>query len=558
VHQAGQLSAVGEEPFTRILAAPPLPGADQQTIVQGFLNASASFDNDHEVAREFLTPAVARSWNPTAGAQVYYADTQQGGGSAWTSSPDKTTWLFKPSLAGTMSAQGAYSAVAPGTRLSAEFHLIQVGGQWRISALPAGLLLTTNDLTRAYRGFDIYFPNGSRTVVVPDQILVPVGPGQSTSLVRALLQGPTPWLNEAVRTAIPVGTQLVVDSVPVRDGVVYVDLTSPAANVSRAEADAMSAQFAWTLRQLPGVTTMRLTVEGVPLRVSGSSDVQSVLAWSRFDPDGGTADSQAYAVNAKGQAVVLRTSSGSSNPLQPVRGAFGDGNTTLLTVVPSFDGSQLAGLTPDRRHLMVSSTEANAKARPVLDGTSLTQPSWDRLGEVWVADRAGTTTKVYEVTPGSTPVAVQSKDLPKGTLSAFQLARDGVRVAVLMTDAAGVGHVYVGLVLRSDSKVSLTAFRPVTSTSDVDDVVDVVWASADHLAVLARQGTAPVQAWLVDLSSGSIEQGYGAPPTDASMVAIAAAPTRPVLVSTSDGTLWNYTGFGWSSLDKATFPAYPG
>ena len=56
------------------------------------------------------------------------------------------------------------------------------------------MLLTSFDVGRSYRSFDVYFPDPSRSVLVPDQLLLPVGPGVSTSLVRALLEA----LHEAV------------------------------------------------------------------------------------------------------------------------------------------------------------------------------------------------------------------------------------------------------------------------------------------------------------------------------------------------------------------------
>ena len=40
-------------------------------VVQGFLDASASFDGDHAVARQFLTPPASADWETDAGVTVY-------------------------------------------------------------------------------------------------------------------------------------------------------------------------------------------------------------------------------------------------------------------------------------------------------------------------------------------------------------------------------------------------------------------------------------------------------------------------------------------------------
>ena len=552
VREAGQVAGVGDEPFTRILAAPPADGAPPEAIVSGFLTASASFDDDHAVAREFLTNDAARAWTAGPRVAVYVADTAQIPPPPKTTGASSATVHFTAAQAGLVSEQGAYSGLPDRTFVDEDFGLRRVGGQWRIATLPSELLLTTNDLSRAFRSYDIYFPNPARSVVVPDQILVPVGPGASTSLVRALLAGPTPWLSPAVRTAIPAGTKLVVDSVPVRDGVVQVDLTAPAANIARAEAQAMSAQFVWTLRQIAGITTVRITVDGVPLRVPGVGDAQSINAWSEFDPDGGTANSDAYAVTDKSRAVVF-----TQDKLQPVRGPFGDGSTLLAQVVPSFDGTELAAIDKDRRRLLVSTLKADAKAQVLVEGTSLSAPTWDRFGDVLVVDRARGTATVWEAAAGSPAKKVTLEDLPAGNLTMLRLARDGVRVAALMTDSAGVGHLYLGRVERSDTKLALAGFRLVNT--DVGTALDFAWFSADRLVVLAAAHVGDVpQAWLVDLN-GQVELGYGPPAGDSPMVSVAAAPTQPVLASTEDGSLQWYTGIGWDGTPgKGAYPAYPG
>ncbi len=47
------------------------PGMTDVQLVSGFLQASADFDSDHGVAREFLTSDAASTWNPAAQTVVY-------------------------------------------------------------------------------------------------------------------------------------------------------------------------------------------------------------------------------------------------------------------------------------------------------------------------------------------------------------------------------------------------------------------------------------------------------------------------------------------------------
>ena len=83
----------------------------------------------------------------------------------------------------------------------------------------------------------------------------------------------------------------------------------------------MSAQLVWTLRQLGGITAVRITVDGVPLRVPGVGDVQIFGEACQEDgarqrPDhGGRAEG-----DASGEDAVAGKDGGAA-PAEPVLGA---------------------------------------------------------------------------------------------------------------------------------------------------------------------------------------------------------------------------------------------
>lgn len=58
-------------PYVRVLPDGPEPGAAPEQVVRGFLAASASFQNDHAVARKYLAPTVRSEWQPERGVRVY-------------------------------------------------------------------------------------------------------------------------------------------------------------------------------------------------------------------------------------------------------------------------------------------------------------------------------------------------------------------------------------------------------------------------------------------------------------------------------------------------------
>ena len=180
-------------------------------VVQGFLDASASFDGDHAVARQYLTPTASADWDTNAGVTVY------DGVPALSELGSAVVMAVRE--AGTIATNGRYEVTGPAAELRTTFDLTKVDGEWRIEDLPQGLLLSQSDVDRAFRSFSVYFFNPPFETLVPDPRMVPViGPGLATTLVRRLVAGPSDWLQPAVRTGFPAGVRLNIDSVPDRGG----------------------------------------------------------------------------------------------------------------------------------------------------------------------------------------------------------------------------------------------------------------------------------------------------------------------------------------------------
>ena len=70
IEQGAQIAAQGEDQFIRVIARGPREGMTREEVVRGFLDASASFDGDHAVARQYLSAEGNRTWNPAAGVLV--------------------------------------------------------------------------------------------------------------------------------------------------------------------------------------------------------------------------------------------------------------------------------------------------------------------------------------------------------------------------------------------------------------------------------------------------------------------------------------------------------
>jgi hypothetical protein len=556
VHTGAAVVVAQDQPVTQSIAQPPRPGADPQQIVQGFVFASASFDSDQTVAREYLTPDVSKSWVPS-GSLIYDQPTS-GYKQVGTNQVDLTATEL-----GTISAQGEYTDAPEDTTKVTHFRLRRVDGQWRIANPPPGLLLTTAERDRNYRAFDVYFPDQTSRVLVPDQILVPVGPGTETALVNAVIAGPTSWLAPAVHTAVPTGTKLFPDSAPRNlGGIVQITLASTPGSPTSPDPVAMAAQFVWTLRQLHplGVNGVAISVNGIVLQ---SPDGQPFWAWDslpQFDPDGQIPNPSPAAVFAADKGLELLDADKGT----PVRGPLGDGAVQLTKPGLSFDERSVAGLDKGGHRLYVSAVGLGTKVPPavIAAATALIAPSWDRFGVVWTVDNRSTGPVVWMDQPGSPPKKVATSSLPAGRILAMRIARDGVRVVLVIrkTGDATAGVYLARIEQRGDPQMTLSGFRPLSTP--LANVSDVAWFTSDQLAILGQQTSGGAQEPLtVDLSGSSVSS-LG--PIASSAVStpviesVTAAPNQPILVSTSDGKIYRYVAGGWIPLLAGRFPSYPG
>ena len=156
------------------------------------------------------------------------------------------------------------------------------------------------------------------------------------------------------------------------------DLTSEVLEADARERQALSARLVWTLRQLPDVTRVRITVQGVPLQVPGAPTVQSRNTWQRFDPNGLTADAVHTVVDGR---------LGAARPgADPGTRPGGQRRVALSKPAVSPEEDLVAGLSADAGTLYLGRL-GGASLPSVLTGTRLGAPSWDALGTVWSVDR---------------------------------------------------------------------------------------------------------------------------------------------------------------------------
>jgi Lipoprotein LpqB beta-propeller domain/Sporulation and spore germination len=540
-----------DDPYVRVIPVGPGPDWDPGEIVTAFQAASGSFDGpngEHQVAREYL--ACGGCWRPGVATVVYDRVTQ----SSVQLNGDRATVTDEVYQLGRIGSDGQY--LADSRHFKQTYELRQnAQKQWRITALPPELLLSRNDVTRAFRTFDLYFLAPDAQVLVPNPVFIPLvnRTWLSEQLVRQQIGGPTTWLRSAaVRSGFPSGTQL--RRFDVTGGVATVDLTRQART---GDLRTMSIQLMWTLRQLREVSQLRLLVEGKPVHVPGvNGTLQSASLWSAYDPDGTGDVPHGYARTADGRLARLDAT---PQVLLP--------KLRVSHPAISYDNRQVAAVGPAGDTVTVTDL-ADGATRGVLhaklSGGRFTTPSWDRRGNVWAVESNAHGSRLWEIEAGTKARAVDGWTLAPYPVKALRISRDGTRAAAIVQLAQGT-QVQLGRVDRAPAPTGgLQAEGFIAINSDLQGAIDLAWRDADHLAVVGlTQGNPSPLLYDVPVSGAPTQPMVG-PGSD--MKSIAAYPGAPLLVwqhlanpQPLDNVCRLSDKYGeWKCFDHTSDPAYPG
>ena len=124
-------------------------------------------------------------------------------------------------------------------------------------------------LRPSFARFNLYFYDQTGRVLLPDPVFIPRGEQTATNLVHGLLAGPGSTLAEVTRSALPSRTDLDLSVVVTESGVAEVPLSRDVLRATPGELSRAVDQLAWTLRQVPGIERVRITVGGAPVPLSG-------------------------------------------------------------------------------------------------------------------------------------------------------------------------------------------------------------------------------------------------------------------------------------------------
>lgn len=580
--QVGKLhgtAGVGQN-GVQVVPRPPGRGWSPRDIVGGFLTASASYDRNHKVAKEYLTTGkhgFGSRWRPGWQATIIDApaeSVQQAPGRITEPGGQQgQVVVLSGKRVATLVTAGRYQAGSvvvdpPLTRFS--FALIRVAGQWRIndilegnkSALPSLLLLRRQDFEREYQSRNLYFyPAGgdSTITLVPDPVYIPAQVGKQgiRGLVQTLIRPALDksWLFGAAQTAFPPGSKLL--SAQVVGGITaVVNLGGAAAKASPSQQQRMAAQLFWSLAHpLPYPAEEPNPISSVVLNINGRRvPSPSYNGWVPRGP-GGSAYYQVPAGPIGYGVAMVHSKPSQAGPVALPKALAGQPFTVMAVSAEPLGSAVLAGCRGKTVYLMPQSHSGQVIT------ASLQAPcmslSWDEQGNLWIATKM----QVYEIPGvGGEPSAhppltlVLDPQLGKASIQSLWVAPDGVRVAMIIRNGA-TSKIRIAAISRNRQYTYIAQTSSVLRVgTDIADPIALTWLDPDHLLVLGRTGSGRTQLYEVPLNGGQstpIATPRGVTAVTASwpakqpqpFIAVAIAPT-----ATSPAEIQMSTS-GWPSPD---------
>ncbi|MFJ8755297.1 LpqB family beta-propeller domain-containing protein [Streptomyces sp. NPDC102441] len=570
----------------QVYAVPPREGATPIEIVDGFLESMTSDDPDFLTTRKYLTAEAGRTWQPGEGTTVLAKAPNRNGPTIHDEERGtaETTYTLTGEQVAAVDAQSSYRPLAP-SEYSQMLHLVRKKGpdgkqEWRIDLVPDGLVLGQSDFKRLYRSVNKYYFAAGRTddaaALVADPVYVrnrtdPVTRmDTATQTVRTLLEGPSNWLRPVVDSRFPMGTALKsgVTSLTTDDqNVLKVPLNKKADQAGQGACRMMAAQVLFTLRDLTSARVGQVELQGErgPLCSLGADEAED------FASDGGSGepDSQ-YFVDDKGHVQRIPGSSKGSGDPEPVIGPLGSGTVAMSAVGVARDEEQAAAVSENQQHLYVSSlTEESEPAGPVVTSRAkkaadrLSAPSWDGKGDLWVADRDPSDSRLLRLVDGTgEPQEVSVPGLNGGRIEALRMSSDGVRIALRVSSGDGHTTLLIGRVERQGSgeaeRVSVEDLRQ--AAPQLSDVTAVSWSGRSRLVVVGKEEGGVQQVRYVQADGSTSSSGVLPGVNQVTAVAAADDDQLPLMADTeSDGIVKLSPGDNWQTvLKEGSSLVYPG
>ena len=531
IQEGSILGTVPEGSIVRVIASTPQTGMSPEEIVTGFLNASASSDNDFRIAREYLVPEIRNTWQPTEQIQVYE-------GQGRINSIENNKVLFTAPLSSIVDENSRITLSEPDAQLVQEFSLKQVENEWRINLAGKGLLISRADLNRSFTTFPIWFPDSNFKTLTPDIVVLPRSTtGVATRLMQLLLEGPAENLTGAVKSAFPVGTSLAINSVPVSNGLATVSLNDTVLNAEPFLREVLSAQIVKTLAKIPEIKSVRINVGSQSLIVPNTPIRQSMTLWDKFSPDSNR-EADALAIQ-DGKIVQI-----DSEIISAISDNYFN-SSRWFAATRNREENILAAVSEDRTKLVVQNSSDGNPVKVIIEGQGLRVPRSDIFDSIWV-----TGLNQINVIQNNSVLNVSLDGIEKQNVIDVIPSPDGVRALLIVNTVYGT-ELRLGTISREDKNIKIGYIRKLIK--DGFSVSQATWQDSSTVLFIDNFSD-PASVLSVDVFNGLSKSLY----TQIGSVNIASALKKETFLTLDNGLLLERKSGEWITRGSLINASYPG
>ncbi|MCX7541393.1 MtrAB system accessory lipoprotein LpqB [Corynebacterium sp. P5848] len=481
----------------------PIPGQEPDLLLRGFFTAAGNPAQKHQAARAFLTDSTASNWDDSAATLVLdRIDLNAEPGAT----EDSISYKVRGTVVGTLATGGVYTP--ENGEYEATMQLNRINGEWRISALPPGVVLERTELRNKFSPYELFFFAPTGKFLVRDRRWVYNGqPSLDTALLSLLMEGPQTDLAPGLVDEIPPDAVFTGAEGGVYHFTGFGDLDID-------QRHRFAAQVVWTLAHAGTRGPYRVELDGTP--VDPAHEALTVEDVAEFNPNAfAGAISPLYALNDGSLMLVDGTDA------RPVAGPLGTaGNIEsaeisssggVVAVVENAAGSRAAGQEAPsstrrgRSRLLLG--PVGGQTAEVLTAGTLTRPSFEyEATALWTVLDGRTVARVARSTStgelSQVEVDASSLDEPDNggddqLISVLRLSPDGVRVAMIRN-----GRVWVGTISRpapGERKI----VRPVEIAPAIGDTaLALSWQQDGSLLVGTSSPDTPV--WRVEVDGSAV------------------------------------------------------
>lgn len=513
--QAGNPVTTDDDIDITFIPSGPQPGSTPEQVLRGFIAAASGPQNNYAVAREYLAPGIEQSWQPDKSVLVDSSAERR-----FQSNGDANQRLSVYPEA-QVDERGVYEVNPSSNPVPLDYAFEQVDGEWRISVAPDGIVLDADTFTTVFGAHALMFFDPTWTYLVPDIRWFPTRASTATTVVKALLDGPSPWLTQGVRTAFPDGTALSAQSVIVDGDVVRMDFSGGFVGENALGQSRMKAQLS---ASLAGIGTLG------PDSISAAGAVVSIDTLTVPTP---RVDARALVLSDEGFGFVtsdgLERIDGISDEIEELSpSAVSTGVGVAFAAARTGDGVFVA--TGEGTPLRVDSRE------------DLIAPSVDPFGYTWsVPADEPSAVIAFQRDGSSSPVSTTWPEASR--ITSLQVSRDGTRVAALITSGSTT-RLVVAAVIRAEPGGPPTGIGDLHELDETTDTPRAVtWVDDRSVASLTEATDGSGRIAVLTIGSTTTT----APSLDGATTVVGANTAQQVRALLDSGEVRVRSGSGWQT-----------